>query len=376
MAQIKEIGFWDYSCPQNGSLDQYDYDDWQLLLDDMAEGGINSLVLCPKWLTTGYKSKLPWLDQGDCTAIKTDNKVLRFALEEARKRGIICTLLVVSTQFNVASFGSVPDNPKAIWGETGSYDLDFPGLHDRVLDMYTEIHDLFGDLTDRYVCELEFCDNSAPHRIPKYDAWAKENNEPSFADISNITLQPRDYPFLSWRKFTTWCRANMLNDIYSLLKNKGFTGGFSTIAEVGNAEQVMVGNTDFAVMKKNLPTLELVTYDSIYDRKKNRESSIEFCVTNPKKYDYTVHWLTRGVMTFGENWDDVTDNLDEQWDLSIADAAKYQPDSLWFMGADAREENGLVCNSKKLPAWGYDDGITARRSLIKKLKDNLGLKSL
>jgi len=370
MSGIKEIGFWDYSCPRHGSLEVYEREDWDMLLDDMEEGGMNSLVLCPKWLTTGYKSKLPWLDQDPCTAIESDNDILFYALEEAKKRGVICTLLVVSTQFHIPSFGASPEDESAIWGDIGSFDLDFPGIRERILEMYDEIHTLFGKYTDRYVCELEFCDNSAPHRIDKYNAWAKENDEPSYEKISNIILQPRSYPFFSWRKFTTWSKMNMLHEINNLLVNKGYKGKFSTICEVGNADQVMVGNTDFGIAKAQYPDLELVTYDSIYDRTKNREASMEFCVTNPRKYDFPIHFLTRGVMTFGENWDDVSGSLDEQWDMSIEDAIKYQPDSLWFMGCDARTESGLVCSTKKLGNWGYDNGIKARKALMKKLRAN------
>ena len=52
---MKEIGFWDYTCPFNGSLERYTNQDWDVLLEDMANGGFNSLVLCVKWLTTGYR---------------------------------------------------------------------------------------------------------------------------------------------------------------------------------------------------------------------------------------------------------------------------------------------------------------------------------
>ena len=66
---MREIGFWDYTCPGNGSLERYTKADWDELLDDMVVGGCNSFVRCVKWLTTGYRSQLPWLDQDPpCTA--------------------------------------------------------------------------------------------------------------------------------------------------------------------------------------------------------------------------------------------------------------------------------------------------------------------
>jgi hypothetical protein len=84
---IKEIGFWDYTCPRNGSLERYTQTDWVELLDDMVVGGFTSSMLCVKWLTTGYRSKLSWLDQDEnCTAIATNNDLVHHALQEARKR--------------------------------------------------------------------------------------------------------------------------------------------------------------------------------------------------------------------------------------------------------------------------------------------------
>ena len=61
---MREIGFWDYTAPGGGGgLELYRKADWDCLLDDMAAGGFNSLVLGIKCLTTGYRSRLPWLDQ-------------------------------------------------------------------------------------------------------------------------------------------------------------------------------------------------------------------------------------------------------------------------------------------------------------------------
>ena len=61
---MQEMGFWDYTAPGGGGgLESYREEDWDRLLDDMAAGGFNSLVLGIKWFTTGYRSRLPWLDQ-------------------------------------------------------------------------------------------------------------------------------------------------------------------------------------------------------------------------------------------------------------------------------------------------------------------------
>ena len=43
----------------------------------MAAGGFNSLVLGIKWLTTGYRSRLTWLDQRPGNAaIASDNATI------------------------------------------------------------------------------------------------------------------------------------------------------------------------------------------------------------------------------------------------------------------------------------------------------------
>ena len=61
-SSISEIGFWEYTCPGHGSVEEYSARDWDVLLDDMSAGGFNSLVLGVKWLSTGYRSRLKWLD--------------------------------------------------------------------------------------------------------------------------------------------------------------------------------------------------------------------------------------------------------------------------------------------------------------------------
>lgn len=60
---LAEHGFWDYTTPGAGGMESYGRDDYAWLLDDMAEAGMNSLLVCPRWFTTGYRSRLPYLDQ-------------------------------------------------------------------------------------------------------------------------------------------------------------------------------------------------------------------------------------------------------------------------------------------------------------------------
>src|ERR1041384_2517476 len=86
---VAEHGFWDYTTPGSGGMERYTRDDHLLLLDDMAEARMNSLCILVKWLTTGYRSRLPFVDQHPSNAVTaSDNQLLRDVIDEASKRGI------------------------------------------------------------------------------------------------------------------------------------------------------------------------------------------------------------------------------------------------------------------------------------------------
>ncbi|MBI4023548.1 MAG: hypothetical protein HY360_01115 [Verrucomicrobia bacterium] len=369
---MKEIGFWDYTCPRHGSLERYSQQDWDRLLDDMAAGGFNSLVLCVKWLTTGYRSRLSWLDQdSQCTSISSDNVLIHYAFQQARKRGMRLWLLAVVTQYHIPSFGIEPARSTARWGDIGMYDPDQPGIAERILELVDEIIGLFGSEVDGLIVEMEFCDADAFHRVPIYNQWAQANGRPEFSKIKEVILEPRSYPFSEWRDFTTDRRIEMLQRIEKMVRTKGFQGPLSTISEVGNGDMILVGNVNLARLRAGLPHWSLVTYDSIYDRRVNRLATMDFCVNQPHRLGFEVNFLTRGVMTFGADWGDKVDNLAEQWQMSLEDAESHQPERLWFMGSDARLD-GLVCSNVKLPKWGFADGRTARTRLMQMASNTLG----
>jgi hypothetical protein len=371
---MREIGFWDYTCPDHGSLEQYSKEDWDLLLDDMAAGGFNSLVLCVKWLTTGYRSKYTWLDQraDDCSAIASDNEIIHYALEGARRRGIRTWLLVVGSIFEMASFGIEPANPASNWGNVfGLYDIDQPGIADRAVELFTEVAELFGQSADGIIAELEFCDGEGQHRIPIYNSWAQANERPDFATIKNIPLEPRSFPFEHWRDFTTDRRIVLLQRIETAVRATGFSGEMATLAELVSEETVVAGNMNLVRLRAALPQWKLVTYDSVYDRRVNRLATMDFCIERPHQLGFEVCWLTRGVMTFGASWSEKVDSLREQWQMSIEDAVRFKPEVLWFMGSDARLE-GKVCNRVLLPKWGFPEGRAARCTLMQ-MVDAAGL---
>jgi hypothetical protein len=369
-----ELGFWDYTCPRHGSVDRYSKQDWDILLDDIANGGFKSLVLGVKWLTTGYRSQYDWLDQNsEAATIASDNQTLHYALEEAHKRGIQVWLLVVGTIFEVKPFGPEPPWKEAIefcrnfYGlEVGYYDLDHPGLLERMTLLMEEIVELFGKYAHGLVVELEFCDRAETHRIPIYNEWAQKNNRPSFDEIKKIDLQPRSFPFSHWRDFTTERRISVLNHLEKALRTKGFTGELSTINEMENGNMVIIGNTNLKMMSEQIPQWSMVTYDGVYDRRLNRQSSMEFCIDIPKQLGFDVNYLSRGVMTFLEPRPIV-----DEWRMTFEDALTHLPKRLWFLGADSQYD-GIVSNKSILPQWGYDDGRKARLDLMQMAK-NMGL---
>ena len=55
---MREFGFWEYTCPGGGKAARYAPRDWEVLLDDMASSGMDSLALAVKCHSTDYKSAL------------------------------------------------------------------------------------------------------------------------------------------------------------------------------------------------------------------------------------------------------------------------------------------------------------------------------
>ena len=364
---LKEIGFWDYTCPRHGSLERYSRDDWDVLLEDIAAGGFNSLVLGLKWLTTGYFSRLPWLDQDPaCSAIASNNELVFHALQSAHRRGLRTWALVVATIFSPGKF-DLPGGITSWPGEYRFYDLDTPGLADRMDLLLAEVVDLFGPDLDGLVIELEFCDGESEQRASLYEEWATLNNRPDFKAIKNIRLEPRAYPFYHWRDFTTSRRIETLRRLEKVARRSGFQGKLASIIELDNQPMAVMGNVNLEMLKQALPDWSVVTYDSIYDRRRNRLATMDFCVQQPRLLGLETAYLTRGVMTFNIPPELGPTHLEDQWRMSLEDAAAYQPDILWFMGSDCRLD-GLVCSLPKLPDWGFSDGRSARLRLMEMAK--------
>lgn len=161
-------------------------------------------------------------------------------------------------------------------------------------------------------------------------------------------------------------RISLLQEIEETIRGCGFHGDHATIAEFENTPGAVIHGSNLRMLHEAMPHLTLFTYDSIYDRRLNRESTVEMCIRQPKELGFPVHFLSRGVMphfdrpeTFGP--------LEAQWQMTIDDARSARPDGLWFMGVDARTR-GMVCDLQRLQAFGFESGREARLKLMAMLR--------
>ena len=86
---MRVIGFWDYTSPGGGGgLETYRRDDGDRLLDDMAEGGFDSLALGIKWLAMDLAEQ--WrMSLEDARRFQPD--ILWFMSGDARVDGLVAS---------------------------------------------------------------------------------------------------------------------------------------------------------------------------------------------------------------------------------------------------------------------------------------------
>ena len=125
--------------PGGRRMESFRLEDYLSLLDDMAAAGMNSLMIYVKWLTTGYRSRLPFQDQApDNLVIASDNSLLRQTIEEAGTRGIKVWLGGAVTYFDTSRFRADPYrtytrlNGFDLPVEVGLFDTDTPGITERI----------------------------------------------------------------------------------------------------------------------------------------------------------------------------------------------------------------------------------------------------
>lgn len=363
----REHGFWDYTTPGAGGMECYEHDDYVHLLDDMAAAGMNSLLIVVKWFTTGYRSRLPFLDQSpDNTVIASDNDLLRLAIREAHSRGIMVRLGAVASAYETRLF-STPAwasytglSGYAFSRPVGYYDADTPGLHERAIELCTEIAGLFPD-ADGLMVELEFAGVEMPHRAEPYNRWAASRGAPEFSRLGR-PLNPRCFDEPHWRQYATERRTDFLRAIEASVRNSGFRGSLFTICETGHSPGSMAHELDLELLRRACPAWRAVTYE--YDKWDHRYGMMDLCIETPMRVGLPTWYLARGVMTWGCAWP-LPIPLAQSWAMDVEDVLAFRPDGFWWFGSGSRGEGAHV-SDRRLASLGFCDGRAARRALLAK----------
>ena len=111
-----------------------------------------------------------------------------------------------------------------------------------------------------------------------------------------------------------------MQDIEAIVRGTGFNGPLSSIIEIANEPMAVLGNVNLKMLQEALPDWSVVTYDGIYDRRRNRLTTLDFCIHQPQQAGLEVNYLTRGVMTFNIPPELGPTRLQEQWQLELEDA--------------------------------------------------------
>ena len=362
---MQEYGFWDYTAPGAGGMEHYQRDDHLQLLDDMAQAGMNSLVVVVKWMTTGYRSQLEWLDQEpDNAVILSDNELIRFSIDEAHKRGIKVWLGAVVTEHVASYYGKSPHRQFTIFvedtpREVHTFDLDMPDVEERSIAIFEELSEQFPNV-DGLLVELEFGDTFASHRVDLYNLWAKEND----IGPGNITDCPK------FQQYATFRRCEVLASIRKALKSKGFTGDLSTICEVLSVQNGMEQVVDLLEFSNRDLEYSVVTYG--YDSWNHNLSKNDHMILRPREYGLRSCYLARGVMTWNGVWrspqPSLPVSLSDSWAFDIANIQKYKPDGFWWFGTGAVRE-GANTDINELKKMGFADGRAARTALLSQSAD-------
>ncbi len=365
-AFLQEYGFWDYTTPAAGGMEAYELDDYISLFDDMAGAGMNSVLILVKWLTTGYRSRLRYLDQDENNPVtRSNNELLRQAIDEAHKRGIKVWIGAVVTHFVAEEFGGEPyatftrvynyRMPKPV----GVYDVDHPGVTERSIEMFEEIIEQFPK-ADGLLVEVENAAISRPHRIPLYNAWAEANGRRAFEQLGK-PLNARSFDVPEWRDYTTHARIQLLKAIEKSVRAKGFEGEMSTICETLAPQYAVFQEVNLAEYHKACPDWVTTTYE--YDKSNHRYAMMDFCIDHPKKEGLKVYYLPRGVMTWGPTPLPVP--LEKSWEMDVEDILTFKPHGVWWFGSGT-ENDGVHVAQTALKNYGFENGVAARRALLKK----------
>jgi len=220
-----------------------------------------------------------------------------------------------------------------------------------------------------FVVEVECCGHELPHRIPRYETWAREHGRKPFAELGH-PLNARSPDIVDWRDFTTDNRAALMQRIESALRGAGFGGRLGVICETGRQPYLLCQDVNLERFHAARPAWEAVTYEYSYNKTRNRLGMMEMAIEEPKRAGMTVHYLPRGVMTYAapEPWP-LPVTLEEHWLMDIEDIDRFRPDGVWWFGADC-SASGTHVKPSRLREAGYRDGAACRRALLNAIAGN------
>jgi hypothetical protein len=346
-------------------MEKYERDDYLRLVDDMAARGMNSLMICVKWLTTGFRSRLPFLDQlPDNAMIASDNELLRGAISAARDRGIKVWLGAVVSIHAVKEYGGKPyeisdrlptGTPIAPFG---LYDPDMPEFTERAVAIAEELVELFPGIGGLDI-EMEGCGRESPHRLACYEKWAQENGRKPFAELGH-PFNPRVFDVAEWRDYTTMRRIEALHAIERAVRAKGFTGDLATILENSGIQYAVGMEVNLRLFHQHCPEWVGITYE--HDKWNHRYASMDLNVATPKEIGIKVFNLPRGVMTWSDIWP-MPLRIEENWRMDVEDIQRFEPDGVWWMGSGSKND-GANASITRIRELGYPSGEAARRALL------------
>ncbi len=345
----------------------YQKQDYLLLLDDMAAAGMNSLCVYVKWLTTGYRSRLPFLDQiPGSPVMDSNNRLLQEVIEEARKRKIKIWLGAVTTYFDLER---VPESkPYYVYEQMAGYKLPFrvgaytpdtPGITEKTVQIFEEMIDLFSGVGG-LVVELEGAGIEQPERIPLYNQWARNNHRPPFEQLGH-PLNARGFDVAPWRDYTTAKRLNLLQAVDQAVRSKGFKGDLAMICETDKTPYSAIQEVNLREYGRQFPHWKTITYE--YDKDVHRYAMMDLCIDTPRQLGLEVYYLPRGVMTWGLDWP-LPLSLEESWRRDWEDIEMFHPDSVWWFGSGTVGD-GAHASLERVRKSGYRDGADARRALLR-----------
>ncbi|WP_053206587.1 hypothetical protein [Jiangella muralis] len=363
-------GFWEYTTPGCGGAEFYTLDDWRTLIADMSEHGMDDLLLMVKWWTTGYRSRLDFLDQDpDNAAIASDNELIHAIIDLAHAAGLKVTLgavlsFYVRDRFPFGEPHTVVDECGGfgLGTDVGVYTLTDPRVLDAGLQVAAELCQLFPQ-ADGMMFELESSGQYTDESAARFETWARAKGVGT-----TRVLHARNFDFPAWRDFVTDLRIAFLTKLEDVCRANDFHGRLSTIAETANEKYLVQHELNLDRLLADTPGWQVICYD--YWRWQHRLAGTDLCIVQPKSVGLSSAFLARGLMTYPHEggWP-LPIPLTESWDIDVEDLHRHQPDQAWWFGAGpVREGPSTNVELARLRESGFASGRDARLDLLRRIR--------